>query len=128
MGNVSHFDVEGLRCLRGFLTPIHAGMNVKHSLSCQQPNLHQQIVPRKRKKKNMHLMRMLSRFSHTDTLLLFFFSWCTAGKLSGLISPQLFLFYLFEQELKKNIHLDLQKAALKKILWSVSKIVSFFAF
>lgn len=32
MGNVSYFDVEGLRSLQGFLTPIHAGMNAKHSL------------------------------------------------------------------------------------------------
>lgn len=32
MGNVSYFDVDGLRSLQGFLTPIHAGMNTKHSL------------------------------------------------------------------------------------------------
>ncbi len=32
MRNVSYFDVEGLRSLQGFLTPIHTGMNAKHSL------------------------------------------------------------------------------------------------
>lgn len=44
MGNLSYFDVEALGSLRGFLTPIHVGMNkCKTFTAChKQPDLHQQ--------------------------------------------------------------------------------------